>query len=643
MSQSPEARTPEPLTAEQIVTMLRPDDAQISPDGSHIAYVVAPASKDVSKDVEHGISTIWIVDVDGGEPRQFTGGQWEDDNPRWSPDGNRIAFLSDRAERGEKSVYVMPVDGGEAVRVFDQQGSMRNLQWSPDGTKLSILYRDPESDEEKQKKENKEDVKVWDEDRKWQRLWLIDLESGEAKAVSPDKRQVWGYAWSPDGSKLVLNTSPNPRLNDLYFDTWLTVVSSDGSESTDIRTLRGSAADLVWSADGERLAFRSSEGRTLAHEHVFTIPATGGEVVNITPELDGTAEGLIKIGDGGQLGLHIAHHVSAKLKILTWDGELREAVDPCGRGSFPATPSFSADGSRVAIVWEDAAHAPDVYVQRSAEGGLERRTHLNPDVEQAALGEVEIVRWESDPGMEIEGLLLKPAGYQEGERYPLIVEIHGGPTWYWADQFFATWHEWGHYLAGRGFAVLYPNPRGSTGRGSEFVNALFNEVGRGEYRDIMAGVDAMIERGIADPDRLGIGGWSWGGYLTAWAVTQTNRFKAGVMGAGLPNMITDNSIGDIPGANLSYFPASPYEDPDPYYEHSAIRYISRCETPLLILHGEADDRVNLYQGVEMYVALRELGKEHQFVTYPREGHAIKERKHQRDLIQRVGNWYAKYL
>jgi dipeptidyl aminopeptidase/acylaminoacyl peptidase len=198
-------------------------------------------------------------------------------------------------------------------------------------------------------------------------------------------------------------------------------------------------------------------------------------------------------------------------------------------------------------------------------------------------------------------------------------------------------------LAGRGYAVLLPNPRGSTGRGPAFSNAVFDDVGGGELRDVITGVDAMIERGVADPELLGIGGWSWGGYLTALAVTQTDRFKAAVMGAGVSNLISDNSLGDIPSANLSYFRETVYQDPDPYYERSPIRHISNTRTPTLILHGEEDKRVSAAQSVEMYIALRTLGVATQLVTYPREGHYIEEREHQLDLIRRVIGWFEKHL
>ena len=231
--------------------------------------------------------------------------------------------------------------------------------------------------------------------------------------------------------------------------------------------------------------------------------------------------------------------------------------------------TISTDGRRAAFVREDATHAPNVWVlsRNDISPATQNSSPTSPTSKRP--------RWvpqRSSVGqaMTVSTLrvLLKPHGYVEGERFPLLAFVHGGPTWHWSNQFAATWHDWGQTLAGRGYAVLMPNPRGSTGRGPGFSNAIFDDVGGGEYRDMMTGVDAMVERGIADPDRLGVGGWSWGGYMTAWVVSQTERFKAAVMGAGLPNMISDNSMGDIPSANLSYFDKTPYEDPEPYWERS---------------------------------------------------------------------------
>lgn len=631
---------PQPLTTEQLVTHRRPSDPQISPDGERIAFTLRP----VSKEKEHPESAIWVVSFAGGEPRQFTAGQWDDEEPRWSPDGRRLAFLSDRAERGKKSVYIMPADGGEARRVFDQQGDMEQLSWSPDGRFLAVLFTDPETEEEKKRKEERDDARVWDTDYKYQRLWVIDVEAGTAKAVSPEGRQVWTYAWSPDGERLALNLTPTPRIDDIFLENEVVIVPRAGGDPTPVFRQIGMAEHLTWSQDGKYLAYRARAGRVVHGDYVYRIPVEGGEPVCLTPGYDGTSEALWPLGRDALL-MVADEGVNMTLYRLSWEGERERLLAGEPLGTFAPVATADASGQRIAVVWEDARHAPDVWVlsRDDISPALQRRTHFNPELEAAALGELEIVRWESDPGVEVEGLLFKPVGYQEGQRYPLVVQIHGGPTWLWTNQFAATWHEWAHALAGRGYAVLMPNPRGSTGRGPEYSNALFGDVGGCEYRDIMAGVDYLIERGIADPERLGVGGWSWGGYMTAWIVSQTTRFKAAVMGAGLPNMISDNGLGDIPSANLSYFETSPYHDPEPYFERSAIRYIRNATTPTLILHGEEDRRVAMAQGQEMYVALRTLGVETQFVTYPREGHSIQERKHQVDLIDRVIGWFDRHL
>lgn len=631
---------PQPLTTEQLVTHRRPSDPQISPDGERIAFTLRP----VSKEKEHPESAIWVVSFAGGEPRQFTAGQWDDEEPRWSPDGRRLAFLSDRAERGKKSVYIMPADGGEARRVFDQQGDMEQLSWSPDGRFLAVLFTDPETEEEKKRKEERDDARVWDTDYKYQRLWVIDVEAGTAKAVSPEGRQVWTYAWSPDSERLALNLTPTPRIDDIFLENEVVIVPRAGGDPTPVFRQIGMAEHLTWSQDGKYLAYRARAGRVVHGDYVYRIPVEGGEPVCLTPGYDGTSEALWPLGRDALL-MVADEGVNMTLYRLSWEGERERLLAGEPLGTFAPVATADASGQRIAVVWEDARHAPDVWVlsRDDISPALQRRTHFNPELEAAALGELEIVRWESDPGVEVEGLLFKPVGYQEGQRYPLVVQIHGGPTWLWTNQFAATWHEWAHALAGRGYAVLMPNPRGSTGRGPEYSNALFGDVGGCEYRDIMAGVDYLIERGIADPERLGVGGWSWGGYMTAWIVSQTTRFKAAVMGAGLPNMISDNGLGDIPSANLSYFETSPYHDPEPYFERSAIRYIRNATTPTLILHGEEDRRVAMAQGQEMYVALRTLGVETQFVTYPREGHSIQERKHQVDLIDRVIGWFDRHL
>ncbi|MDQ3860449.1 MAG: S9 family peptidase [Actinomycetota bacterium] len=630
-----------PLSPEQLTDQRRPSDVRVSPDGRWAVFVVRP----FAKEAEHPVSDLWILPLPEGVPRRFTSGDWLDEAPRPSPDGFRLAFLSDRAERGEKSLYVIPIDGGEALRIFDEQGDVSEPSWSPDGRFIAVLFTEPESRVEKERKKRREDAKVWDTDYRYRRLWVVDAESLEARPVSPEDRQVWGYAWSPDGEWLAINTTATPKVDDKFKETEVSIVPRKGGTSRMVFRTEGQAEDLVWSPDGAYLAYRSRAGRVPYGEYVYRRPLEGGEVACLTPDYEGTGEYLGSLADGELLFLAHEGVVSA-LYRLGWDGKLsRLRIGGKASGTLGYFVSASGDGNRLAMIWQDGTHAPEVYVAEVNEAGQGpvRRTWLGVELEEAALGEVEVVWWESDPGVEVQGLLVKPHDYRKGERYPLVVQVHGGPTSLWAEKFCASWRDWAQVLAGRGYAVLLPNPRGSTGRGSAFSNAIFGDAGGGELRDVISGVDAMIEHGLADPERLGIGGWSWGGYLTALAVTRTDRFKAAVIGAGVSNLISDNSLGDIPSANLSYFRDSVYHDPDPYYERSPIRYVSNARTPTLILHGEEDKRVAVAQSVEMYIALRTLKVETQLVTYPREGHSIEEREHQLDLVRRVLNWFERHL
>jgi dipeptidyl aminopeptidase/acylaminoacyl peptidase len=270
-------------------------------------------------------------------------------------------------------------------------------------------------------------------------------------------------------------------------------------------------------------------------------------------------------------------------------------------------------------------------------------THLNPELASLCFAHAEPISWISNDGLRVCGLLFRPLDFQEGERCPLIVEVHGGPAWLWSDRFMGDWHDWVQLLAARGFALLLPNPRGSTGRGAAFTDMEVNDMGGMELIDIVTGVDHVVSMGFVDPERVGIGGWSHGGYLSSWAVTQTCRFKAAVVGAGVSNMLSDEGQNDIPGFNVEYFDETIISDPMTFWLRSPMAHVQNVRTPTLILHGEKDDRVTQPQGQELYRALKRLGVEVEFVTYPREGHQIQERNHQLDLMNRVLRWFDHYV
>jgi dipeptidyl aminopeptidase/acylaminoacyl peptidase len=272
-----------------------------------------------------------------------------------------------------------------------------------------------------------------------------------------------------------------------------------------------------------------------------------------------------------------------------------------------------------------------------------RLTNLNPQLDTFALSEMEEVEWQGSDGMPLRGWLLLPPGLAGDAPLPLVVNVHGGPSWQWGNWFHGTWHDWAQALTARGFAVLLPNPRGSTGGGERFESANRSDLGGLDFEDVMLGIDLLIERGVADPERLGIGGWSYGGFLTAWAVTQTDRFKAAVAGAAVTNWPSKVGTTDIRPYNEANFPGPLHETPDALWERSPVRYLKAVNTPTLIVHGEADPRVPVGQGYEFYLGLKAVGVPTELVTYPRQAHAFHERAFQLDLLKRTCDWFEKYL
>jgi dipeptidyl aminopeptidase/acylaminoacyl peptidase len=312
-------------------------------------------------------------------------------------------------------------------------------------------------------------------------------------------------------------------------------------------------------------------------------------------------------------------------------------------GAAISSLTLSADGRRSAFIYESAAAPGDVYVSDAPFQESRRLTETNPQVNDLALGETEVMTWKSTDGLEVEGVLLKPVGFDPAKKYPLMVVVHGGPTGAFTNSFRVSYGDGGQFWAGQGWAVLYPNPRGSTNYGEKFMRGNIPDWGGGDYRDLMSGVDAVIARGIADPEKLAVQGWSYGGYMTAWIVSQTDRFKAAMMGAGLSNLPSMYNTTDIPGYLGGFFKGYPSKATLALFnERSGLTNVDRVTTPLLILHGGNDERVPIGQPMEFYRALKDRGKTVELVFYPREGHGLQEYYHQLDRLKRQHEWIVRY-
>ena len=536
---------------------------------------------------------------------------------------------------------MIPTTGGEAEQLTRVRGGVEDLAWSRDSQMIAFTVRDAWSEEEEKKRKEGQDQNYADHDYKFARLWVMNLADRKPQQVTKQDLDITGLAWSPDASELALRVSATPRNDDIYWHAKLVVVGRQTGEI--VRTLSEQVGDGVkWSPDGSTLAFQEYTPAGIA-TWLAVVPAAGGTTRFLLKDYPGTVRRFEWEPD--------SKHLVAEVNVRTRDEFDRLDVAGGAATKLAAETtlsgpefSLSADGRAIAYEVQAPERPSEVWVCRTGESPR-RLTDLHPQAASWRLGEVKEISWKNPKdGQTIYGVLVTPPDYQAGRAYPTIVDVHGGPEWAWWSGWLGSWHEWAQLLASHGYVVLLPNPRGSTGQGWQFVEANRDDWGGGDFQDIMSGVDYLIDQKIADPARLGIGGWSYGGFMTSWAVTQTRRFKAAVVGAAVTNLFSFDGTTDItPSFLRNYFLNIPFKRRPAYDGHSAMTYLRRCRTPSLVLHGEADERVPVTQGWEFYNGLKMLGVPTEMVTYPREHHSFKERAHQIDVLARVLAWYDKYL
>ncbi|MBZ5669899.1 MAG: S9 family peptidase [Acidobacteriia bacterium] len=649
---------------------LRPEDLadirslsniQISADGRRVAFVVTEPA-DPAKPQKPRDTNIWVVPADGSESaRLFAASPKSDTHPRWSPDGRYLALLSDRGEPAgdeketKNQVYLMRTDGGEAEQLTNLKGSVEDLRWSRDGKMIAFTARDPETDAEQKKHKEGYDENFVDHLYKFARLWVLTLAERKAEQVIKQDLHVSGFDWFPDGAELAVRVSSTPRNDDVYWHARVVVVRRLTGEI--VRTLSENVAgDARWSPDGQTIAFEEYSPNRIA-SWLVVAPAAGGPARPLLKDYAGTVRDFEWEADSKHLVAEVNERTRDKfLRVDSGDGSATEI--PAETALAGADFAISQDGRVLAYARGNEDHPPDVFSwfrQESPQSTptgepmgprLPRRlTDLNPQSKTWRLGAVKEISWKSKrDGTALYGVLVTPPDFKPAQTYPTIVEVHGGPEWAWWSGWLGSWHEWAQLLASNGYVVFLPNPRGSTGQGWKFAEANRDDWGGGDFRDIMDGVDDLIGQKIADPNRLGIGGWSYGGFMTSWAVTQTNRFQAAVVGAAVTNLFSFDGTTDITPTFLrNYFLDLPFARRADYDNHSAMTFLKNCKTPSLILHGESDERVPTSQGWEFYNGLRMLGVPAEMVTYPREHHGFRERAHQVELLTRLLAWYDKYL
>jgi len=618
----------------------------ISPDGKRIAWVESLRGKDHELT---GNSAIYVAALGSSEqPQRISAGdgntEYVEHDIAWSPDSKKLAFLSDKEGSDRLQLYVSDATGHAARQLTHLTGFLASPSWSPDGKRLALLFTEnaPRAAgplEPMTPPSGLIEQRIYE-----QRLTTVEAASGQVRQVSPADLYIYEYDWSPDGTRFVATAAPG--LGDANW--WIAQLCTIDSASGEVKAIYKPPLQIAqprWSPDGKTLAFiggiMSDEGSTGGD--IYAIPAGGGEARDLTPHVKASPATLAWLSNSerilfteeidGASGIGTVDAREERIETL-WNGP--ETISTGSMWDFGI--SLAEDGKTGALVRQSFQQPPEIWAGEI--GAWKQVTHLNTDI-HPAWGKSESVHWPSG-GQEIQGWLLYPVNYDPSKRYAMVVSVHGGPGAAempaWPGPLFNL-----ALLSKEDCFVFFPNPRGSFGEGEAFTAANVKDFGYGDFQDILAGVDHVVKTLPVDDQRIGIAGWSYGGYMTMWAVTRTNRFRAAVAGAGIANWLSYYGENDIDQWMIPFFGASVYDDPPVYARSSPITFIKNVKTPTLILVGDRDGECPAPQSFEFWHALRTLGVETQLVVYPNEGHAIWQPEHQRDVTRRTVEWFTQRL
>lgn len=626
-------------TPEAMVNLPVVGSPVLSPDGSLIAYTLRETNMEGN---ESSFTThIWVARADGTSNRQFTFGEQSAVSPQFSPDGRFLTFISTRDEG--RQIYKMYLDGGEAQKITSAESGIGSYQWSPDGTRIAYTMSDPKTEEEKAREREKRDVILVDRNFKFSRIYVQPLESDSARVIYAGEFHTTSFDWSPDGTTIVFAHQPTPRIDDRY-KADISTVPADSGAVTPLVVWEGTDDSPYFTPCGEYVVFTSHGGQLegIGIQDLFVVPASGGEPRPLAHTYDRNA-GIVGFDASGHLLITERRNTLSALYRVPLDGGEPQLITP--ENGIYNMFAVNREGNRVAFTFEDSTTPREVWFANIPNFDPVKVSGAFDDIRFPEFGNTELLVWESYDGMEIEGLLTYPVGYQPGDRVPLILMVHGGPAGVYSQTFTGQGNIYAiQFFSEQGYALLRPNPRGSTGYGKEFRYANFQDWGYGDYEDLMSGVDRVIEMGVAHPDSLTEMGWSYGGYMTSWIVTQTDRFKAVSMGAGLSNLVSMVGTTDIPGYLMAHM-GGPYwgGNMESYQRHSAVYFMDNVVTPTQIIHGANDLRVPLGQAQEFYWALQEKGVDSEMILYPRTGHGPTEPKFIADVSRQILRWFDDHL
>ncbi|HEY6866137.1 MAG TPA: S9 family peptidase [Candidatus Eisenbacteria bacterium] len=629
---------PPSYTLEHALTLRGISDLTWSADGRHLAFVVnAP---DTSENTTN--QDIWLLDVAAGSARRLTRHPKNDFSPTFSPGGDTIAFVATRAagDDAKPAIYMMSLAGGDPWAFGSYDEAVGEVRWSPDGRWLAYVKTDTLAKSIREWRKKKWDQVVEDERLQYPALWVVEVATGRQRRLTSGPHAVWNLRWAPDSRSIAFLVSPTGKPDDgNLVDIGIVPVGRIDDPLPPLRTLGVIGSAFAWSPDGRWIAWAAGTHRDVYVEksELWVAPAAGGRAVDLTAGFDEDAETPAWSPGSDTLYFHAARGVSTVLAaVARAGGGVTLGVD---RRADAGTPVIARDG-RMAWVQGDPLAPAEVRVAERAGAAGRAMSAVNAEVAKLALGSTRTVRWTSTDHERIEGLLVRPHGARDGAPLKTLVLLHGGP---YTDRYALGFQSMAQYFAAHGYQVFMPNFRSSGGYGTAFMVRKRSDWGGQDWSDVMTGVDSLIAAKLADPNRLGVLGHSYGGYLSAWAITHTDRFKAACVSAGAVDLAAHYGQSDIHKYRAYEFEGPPWETPEHWRRSSPMSAITRVKTPTLILVGESDQRVPMPQSQELYTALTTLHVPCEFVHYPREPHGIREPRHRADWFERMRGWFDRWI